>query len=65
MDGLEVVRQIRAVPRLANIPVIMVTAKSEKNTIAESLKAGATDFLVKPFARDTLLGKVSKVLRGT
>ena len=65
MDGLEVMRQMQTVPRLAGIPVIMITGKGEKNTVTESLKAGATDFMVKPFARDTLLGKVAKVLRGT
>lgn len=65
MDGLEVVRQIKTVLRLADIPIIMITGKGEKNTVAESLKAGATDFMVKPFTRDTLLGKVAKMLRGT
>ena len=65
MDGLEVMRQMKTVPRLADIPVIMITGKGEKNIVTESLKAGATDFMVKPFARDTLLGKVAKVLRGT
>jgi CheY-like chemotaxis protein len=65
MDGLEVMRQMKTVPRLADIPVIMITGKSEKNIVTESLKAGATGFVVKPFARDTLLGKVAKVLRGT
>lgn len=65
MDGLEVMRQIRSVPRLADIPIIMITGKGEKNIVTESLKAGATDFIVKPFARGTLLGKITKVLRGT
>lgn len=65
MDGLEVVRQIKTVPRLANIPVIIITGKGEKDVITESLKVGVIDFMVKPFARNTLLGKVAKVLRGT
>ncbi len=65
MDGLELMRQIKTVPRLANIPVIMITGKGEKDVITESLKVGAIDFMVKPVARDTLLGKVVKVLRGT
>lgn len=65
MGGLELMRQIKAVPRLAGIPVIMMTGKGEKNIVTESLKDGATDFMVKPVARDTLLGKVAKVLRGT
>ena len=65
MGGLELMRQMKAVPRLAGIPVIMMTGKGEKNIVTESLKAGATDFMVKPVARDTLLGKVARVLRGT
>jgi CheY-like chemotaxis protein len=65
MDGREVLRQMKTVPRLANIPVIMITGKGEKSIVTESLKAGATDFMVKPFVRDTLLGKIVKVLRGT
>ena len=63
MDGLEVTKQVKAVPRLADIPIIMITGKSEKNIVTESLKAGATNFVVKPFDRDTLLGKVAQVLR--
>ena len=65
MGGLELMRQIKAVPRLAGIAVIMMTGRGEKNIVTESLKDGATDFMVKPVARDTLLGKVAKVLRGT
>ncbi|MHB1677116.1 MAG: response regulator [Sulfuriferula sp.] len=65
MNGLEVMRQMKTVPRLADIPVIMITGKGEKNIVTESLKAGANNFMVKPFARDTLLGKVAKVLHGT
>lgn len=65
LDGLEVLRQMKTVPRLANIPVIMITGKGEKSIVTESLKAGAIDFIVKPVTRDTLLGKVVKVLRGT
>lgn len=63
MDGLEVTRQLKTVPRLAAIPVIMITGNSEKDIVKESMKAGAIDFVVKPFDRDTLLGKVAKVLR--
>ena len=65
MDGLEVMRQMKTVPRLANIPVIMITGKGEKDVITESQKVGVIDFMVKPYARNTLLGKVAKVLRGT
>lgn len=63
MDGLKAVRYIKSAPQLANIPIIMITGKSDKNIVMESLKAGATDFVVKPFDRDTLLGKVHQLLR--
>lgn len=65
MHGLEVLRQIKTVLRLANIPIIMMTGKGEKNIVAESLKAGAVDFMVKPVGRDTLLAKMAKVFRLT
>ncbi|MDD5384045.1 MAG: response regulator [Gallionella sp.] len=63
MDGLEVVRYIKSAPQLADIPIIMITGKSDKNIVIESLKVGATGFVVKPFDRDTLLGKVAQALR--
>lgn len=65
MNGMEVIRQIKTAPQLANIPIIMITGKGEKDVIMQSQKAGAIDFMVKPFARDTLLGKMDEVLRGT
>lgn len=65
MDGLAVTRQIKAAPRLADIPVIMITGKSAKSIVTESLKAGAADFVVKPLVRDVLIAKVARVLRGT
>ncbi|MDP2759991.1 MAG: response regulator [Sideroxyarcus sp.] len=62
MNGLEVVRYIKSAPQLAGIPIIMVTGKSDKNIVMESLQAGAAGFVVKPFDRDTLLGKVAQAL---
>lgn len=62
MGGLEVVRYIKSAPQLADIPIIMITGKSDKSIVMESLKAGATGFVVKPFDRDTLLGKVAQAL---
>lgn len=63
MGGLEVVRYINSAPQLADIPIIMITGKSDKNIVIESLKVGAAGFVVKPFDRDTLLGKVAQALR--
>jgi CheY-like chemotaxis protein len=62
MNGLEVVRKIKMYPRLAGVSILMLTGRSEKNIILESRKAGASDFIVKPFTRDILLAKVREVL---
>ena len=62
IDGLEVVRQLKAEPRLAAIPVIMVTGNAERSFILNGRKLGVTDFIVKPFNRSTLMAKVARVM---
>lgn len=62
MDGVEVTRRLKAVEQFAAIPVIMITGHSEKNVVVESRKAGAVDFVVKPFDRNILLAKVRHLL---
>lgn len=63
LDGVETTRRLKTMPQFANVPVIMITGKSEGTSVRDSMKAGATDFLVKPFERDTLLAKVAYALR--
>ena len=58
INGVEIVKQIKAVSRLAKIPIIMITGESKKNFIMASLEAGAKDIIVKPFVRDILLEKI-------
>lgn len=62
IDGVETTRRLKSVERFADIPVIMVTGNSEKALVAKCLKAGAADFIVKPYQRETLLEKVHKFL---
>lgn len=62
VDGLETTRRLKAIKHLSGIPVIMITGHSEKAVVVESLKAGASDFVVKPFDRTALLGKIGKFL---
>ena len=59
IDGVELTRRLKASEAYAGIPVIMLTGQSEKEVIVDSLGAGAIDFVVKPFDRDTLLKKVA------
>ncbi len=62
MDGMEATRRLKAIPHFAKTPVIMVTGKSEGNVVIDSLKAGASDFVVKPFDRATLIAKIAHAL---
>jgi CheY-like chemotaxis protein len=62
MDGVEATRRVNAVKHLSAIPIIMITGHSEKAIVVESLKAGASDFIVKPFDRTALLAKIGKFL---
>ena len=59
MGGLEALRQIRAADPGAQ--VVMVTALDQKQTLMESIRDGALDFIVKPFERERVLGLLSKV----
>jgi two-component system alkaline phosphatase synthesis response regulator PhoP len=63
VDGLEVCRRLRADPRRASIPIIMLTAKSEEADIVTGLELGADDYLTKPFSPRVLLARVRAVLR--
>ncbi|MDD6002404.1 MAG: PAS domain S-box protein [Bacteroidales bacterium] len=53
-DGFEVCRELKANEHTANIPVIFLTARSDKESMIEGLKAGAVDYISKPFRREEL-----------
>ena len=54
MDGVDLVRRIRASARPNYVYTILLTAKSQKEDLVEGMEAGADDFLTKPFDRDEL-----------
>lgn len=64
IDGIETTRRLKSVEQFAKIPVVMITGRSEKAVVVESLKAGASGFAVKPFDKDVLLAKVRDILSG-
>ena len=63
MDGLEVCRRLRADPRTAAIPIIMLTAKSAESDRVVGLELGADDYVTKPFSPRELAARVKAVLR--
>jgi DNA-binding response OmpR family regulator len=62
-DGILLTRDLKGSALAQDIPVIMLTGQTEKQVIVDSRKAGAVDFVAKPFNRDILLKKVAQHLR--
>ena len=62
LDGIELVRQVRAMPRFKFVPIVLLTTESEETRKQEGRAAGATGWIVKPFKQDQLLAVVKRVL---
>ncbi len=62
MDGIELVRALRANPAYKFIPIVLLTTESQAAKKKEGKAAGATGWIVKPFKPDQLLAVVKKVL---
>jgi CheY-like chemotaxis protein len=63
MDGIELCRQLRAMPSTAHIPIIFLTRRAERDDMLEALELGADDFVAKPFDPEELLLRVLNALR--
>ncbi|MFN7085431.1 MAG: chemotaxis response regulator CheY [Burkholderiales bacterium] len=63
MDGLALLKSIRADEQLKKLPVLMVTAEAKKENIIAAAQAGASGYVVKPFTAATLDEKLSKILQ--
>jgi len=62
MSGLELLRQVRADPKLADLPFIMVTAEARETKIAEAQAAGVSGYIVKPFGAEALSHKIADLV---
>jgi two-component system chemotaxis response regulator CheY len=62
MDGITLVRELRALPTYKFVPLLLLTTESSPEKKAEGKAAGATGWLVKPFNPEQLLGTIKKVL---
>ncbi len=63
MDGYEVLRRLRSAPQTEHIPVVMVTALTEREDRVRALDLGADDFISKPIDRVELLARIRSLLR--
>jgi CheY-like chemotaxis protein len=62
-SGLELCRQLRRKPATANLPIIMLTARTEEPDRLQGLDTGADDYITKPFSIEELIARVRAVLR--
>ena len=63
LDGLSLCSRVRADPELADVRIIILTAKSEDSDVVRGLELGADDYVTKPFSREVLLARIHAVLR--
>ena len=61
LDGLGLLKKIRADPVLKDLPVMLVTAEAEKDMVVEAIQAGVNNYVVKPFTAETFKAKMDKV----
>ena len=65
MDGIELCRTVRANPRFKNLPIILLSARRDPESVKSGLEAGADDYLQKPVLHRTLVAKIQKALQNT
>jgi two-component system chemotaxis response regulator CheY len=61
MNGLELLKQLRANTDLASLKIIMVTTETEMSQMASALEAGANEYVMKPFTKEILKEKLALV----
>jgi DNA-binding response OmpR family regulator len=65
IDGFDVLKLLRAHPRTAELPVLMLTARRSKDDVTKALNLGANGYLAKPFSLGELAARVERLLERT
>jgi two-component system chemotaxis response regulator CheY len=63
MTGIDLLRKVRAEPTLKHLPFLMVTAEAKQENVVEAIKAGVSNYIVKPFTVATLQDKIAKIFK--
>ena len=63
MTGIDLLRKVRAEPTLKHLPFLMVTAEAKQENVVEAIKAGVSNYIVKPFTVATLQEKIAKIFK--
>ena len=63
ITGIDFARKLRRIPETQNIPIIMLTAKTEEDNVIRGLESGVDDYLTKPFSPRELIARIKALLR--
>ncbi len=63
MTGIDLVRAVRADPKLAGMPILMVTAEAKREQIIAAAQAGVNGYVIKPFTAAVLKEKIDKIFQ--
>ena len=61
INGLDLLKKIRGDKKLKDLPFIMLSAESDKRSIIETINNGVSEYIVKPFSKETLKGKIQNI----
>ncbi|MCB0324213.1 MAG: response regulator [Bdellovibrionales bacterium] len=61
--GIDLLKSVRADDSLKAIPFLMVTAESQQENVLEAVKAGVSNYIIKPFTTDTLESKIAAIFQ--
>lgn len=63
LSGLDLLKKVRATPGLEKLPFLMITAEAEQGNVVIAVKAGVSNFIVKPFSAAVLKEKIDKIFK--
>ncbi len=63
MSGLDLLKNVRDTPGLEKLPFLMITAEAEQGNVVIAVKAGVSNFIVKPFSAQVLKEKIDKIFK--
>lgn len=63
MDGMELCRTVRKDAKYSNVRIVMVTSDSVMSSVGEAMKAGANDFVMKPFTTEALSERLADIMK--
>ncbi|AFG37912.1 response regulator [Spirochaeta africana] len=61
LNGIELVREMRSRAEFAKLPIVMITSEAAKYNVIEAVKAGVSDYLIKPVSEKSLIDKIKRI----